>query len=119
RDVHRWTFRASASGWWVLAFLLFPMTAHADDKLNVLFIAVDDMNCSLGCYGNADVSSPHIDALAQRGVLFERAYCQQAVCNPSRASVMTGLRPDTLKVWDLRTDFRDAVPDAVTLAQLF
>src|SRR5690606_17854620 len=75
RDVHRWTFRASASGWWVLAFLLFPMTAHADDKLNVLFIAVDDMNCSLGCYGNADVSSPHIDALAQRGVLFERAYC--------------------------------------------
>jgi iduronate 2-sulfatase len=117
RDVHCWNLRASP--WCILALILFATTSRADDRLNVLFIAVDDMNCSLSSYGNEDVSSPHIDALAQRGVLFERAYCQQAVCNPSRASVMTGLRPDTVKVWDLRADFRDAVPDAVTLPQLF
>jgi len=111
----------TAAPWCFLALILCATNAstHADDRLNVLFIAVDDMNCSLGCYGNADVQSPHIDALAGRGLLFERAYCQQAVCNPSRTSVMTGLRPDTVQVWDLRADFRDAVPDAVTLPQLF
>ncbi len=86
---------------------------------NVLFIAVDDMRCDLGCYGASQVRSPNIDRLAGTSVLFTRAYCQQAVCNASRASIMTGLRPDTIHVWDLVTDFRTHLPDAVTLPQHF
>ncbi|MEW4487508.1 sulfatase [Thalassoglobus sp. JC818] len=94
-------------------------TSESADQWNVLFIAADDLNCSLGCYGNQDVSSPHLDRLASSGTLFENAYCQQAVCNPSRASLMSGLRPDTISVYDLRTDFRTAQPDAVTIPQRF
>jgi iduronate 2-sulfatase len=105
-----------------LAFLaltcLFPSPASAA-KPNVLFIAADDLRNDLGCLGNKEVLSPHLDALADRGRLFTRAYCQQAVCNPSRASAMTGLRPDTLRIWDLPTHFRDRVPDVVTLPQQF
>lgn len=86
---------------------------------NVLFIAADDMRADLGCYGSTEAKTPALDALAHRGVLFERAYCQQAVCNPSRASIMTGRRPDTLKVWDLRTHFRQHLPEVVTLPQHF
>lgn len=86
---------------------------------NVLFIAVDDMRCELGCYGTSHVLSPNLDRLAASGVLFEHAYCQQAVCNPSRASLMTGLRPDTTRVWDLNSNFRRNLPDAVTIPQYF
>jgi iduronate 2-sulfatase len=86
---------------------------------NVLFIAVDDLRPELGAYGNPDIHTPHIDRLAAEGTTFLRAYVQQAVCNPSRASVMTGLRPDSLRVWDLQTDFRHTVPDVVTLPQHF
>lgn len=88
-------------------------------RLNVLFLAIDDLRPELRCYGSKLAKSPHIDRLAASGVTFTRAYCQQAVCNPSRASLMTGLRPDTIKVWDLRTDFRKTTPDAVTLTQQF
>jgi arylsulfatase A-like enzyme len=73
----------------------------------------------LGCYGVKEIVSPNIDALADRAVTFSRAYCQQAVCNPSRVSLLTGLRPDSAKVWDLVTEFRDTVPDAVTLPEHF
>lgn len=95
------------------------MMLPAQDKPNVLFIAVDDLRPELGCYGSNIVKSPNIDRLAESGVTFTSSYCQQAVCNPSRASLMTGLRPDTIEVWDLRTDFRTAKPDAVTVTQQF
>ncbi|MBN1417402.1 MAG: sulfatase [Planctomycetes bacterium] len=86
---------------------------------NVLFIAVDDMRPELGCYGAEYMQTPNIDRLASRGILFNRAYCQQALCNPSRASLMTGRRPDTIAVHDLRRHFRLGAPDVVTVAQHF
>ena len=86
---------------------------------NILFIAVDDLRPELNCYGAHHVKTPNIDRLAASGVLFERAYCQQAVCAPSRNSILTGLRPDALGIYDLGTHFRDKVPDVVTLPQLF
>lgn len=104
---------------WVIFSLLGLSVAGAADRLNVLFIAADDLRADLRCMGNEEVLTPHLDALAARGRLFTRAYCQQAVCNPSRASLMTGRRPDTLKIWDLPTHFRQRLPDVVTLPQHF
>lgn len=88
-------------------------------KPNVLFIVVDDLRPQLGCYGDPIAVTPHIDGLAKMGVVFNRAYCQQAVCAPSRASVLTGKRPDATRVWDLKTHFRAALPEAITLPQYF
>ena len=104
-----------------LALLVAPLLAGAagPSRPNVLFIATDDLRTNLGCYGDPIAVTPHLDALAARGVRFSHAYCQQAVCNPSRASVMTGRRPDSLRVWDLNTHFRQNVPEVVTLPQHF
>ncbi len=107
---------------WGLVFLSPSLAAtleSATRRPNVLFICVDDLRPSLGCYGDPIARSPHIDRLAKSGLVFSRAYCQQAVCRPSRASLLTGLRPDTTRVFDLKTHFRQAIPDVVTLPQLF
>jgi iduronate 2-sulfatase len=97
----------------------FGLEAEAVEKPNVLFIGTDDLRCDLACYGHPLVKTPHLDQLASEGVLFKRAYCQQALCNPSRASLMTGRRPDSLEIWDLPTHFREVDADIVTLPQLF
>ncbi|MCX6932026.1 MAG: sulfatase [Verrucomicrobia bacterium] len=86
---------------------------------NILFIAVDDLRPEFGAYGASYVKSPHLDRIAKAGITFYRAYCQQAVCSPTRSSLMTGTRPDTTKVWDLETHFRAALPNVVTLGQHF
>ena len=103
----------------LISALISIHSAIAADKPNVLFIAVDDLRPELGCYGNRIVKSPNIDRIAARGIVFNKAYCQQAVCSPSRTAFMTGLRPDVTKVWDLETHFRVAQPDCVTLPQHF
>src|SRR5688572_15241669 len=88
-------------------------------RWNVLFIAVDDMRPDLGCYGNTDVRTPNLDKLASKGLTFLRAYCQQAVCSPSRTSLLTGRRPDTTGIYELETHFRKTLSNVVTLPQLF
>lgn len=103
----------------LLVIALLAGIASADQRPNVLFIAVDDLRPELACYDAKHIKSPHIDRLASRGVVFNRAYCQQAVCNSSRASLMAGLRPDTLKVWSLSTNLRAHLPGLVTLPQHF
>jgi iduronate 2-sulfatase len=94
-------------------------TGSGPVRPNILFIPVDDLRPELGCYGCQTIKTPCIDRLATLGVTFERTYCQQAVCNPSRASLLTGLRPDSIRVWDLYTGFREHMPDVVTLPQYF
>ena len=113
---------------WLLAILVLSGCNQEKEKVdetsqtrrpNILFIPVDDLRPDLGCYGNSIVKTPNIDKLASNGVVFNRAYCQQAVCTPSRTSLLTGLRPDSTQVWDLKKHFRDVLPDIVSLPQFF
>ncbi|MBW1946438.1 MAG: sulfatase, partial [Deltaproteobacteria bacterium] len=105
--------------------LFFGLTAgmtlslQAQDKPNVLFIAVDDLKPLLGCYGQDYMITPHIDELAGNGVIFTNAHCQQAVSGPTRASLLTGMRPDYTGVWDLKTRMRDVNPDILAMPQYF
>ena len=101
---------------YIIACLTFTASA---EKPNILFIAIDDLKPMFGCYGNTLVKTPHVDKLAEEGTVFLNAHCQQSVCAPSRASLMTGLRPDTTQVWDLKTKIRDRLPEVVTLPQYF
>ncbi len=103
----------------IVPSLKAQQNSGSEKKKNVLFIAVDDLRPELGCYGANQMVTPNIDRLAHDGVLFENAYCQQAVCAPSRNSIMTGLRPDALRIYDLGTFFRTTVPNVVTLPQQF
>jgi iduronate 2-sulfatase len=98
---------------------IVDLCAAEQQKKNVLMIVSDDLNTDLGCYGHPLVKSPHIDRLAQRGVRFERAYCQYPLCNPSRSSFMTSLYPDQTGVLSNADDFRMKQPNVVTLGQLF
>jgi iduronate 2-sulfatase len=101
----------------VPAVALTRPTAAVATRPNVLLILVDDLKPALGAYGDPLARSPHIDRLARRGLLFERAYANQAVCAPSRNALLTGLRPTSTGIYDLGTHFRRATPDAVTLPQ--
>jgi choline-sulfatase len=100
-------------------FCCAALTAAETKPLNVLFIAVDDLRPEVNASGSKVIKTPNMDRIAARGTTFDRAYCQQAVCSPSRSSLMTGRRPDATRVWDLETHFRTALPDAVTVAQYF
>lgn len=105
-------------------FALFGLLASVNSgaapapRPNVLFIVADDLRCAVGCYGDAQARTPNIDRLAARGVRFDRAYVQYTVCNPSRTSFLTGLRPERTGIVGNTTFFRTKLPDVVTLPQL-
>ena len=108
--------------------LLLSAFLHSDDSIerkeqqekpNILFIAVDDLKPILGCYGDSLIKTPNIDRLASLGTVFQNTYCQQAISGATRASLLTGLRPDKTQVYDLVTQIRDINPNVVTLPGYF
>jgi iduronate 2-sulfatase len=100
-------------------FLMVSLICAFEKKPNILFIAIDDLRPELGCYGSPIAKSPNLNKLAREGRRFDRAYCQQSICSPSRASLMTGARPDEIGVVENTAYFRDLNPDIVTLPQHF
>lgn len=103
-----------------VCLFIFNSSIHAQkEKLNVLFIAFDDLKPYINSFGYNAVKTPNIDKLALYSTIFNGNYCQQAVCAPTRASLLSGLRPDKTKVWDLKTQIRDINPDITTLPQYF
>ena len=117
RDFLSTSFKASAAAF--TTGLLPKLKVGATCQYNVLFMIADDLRPLLGCYGHPEIHTPNIDRIAQRGTLFNRAYCQYPLCNPSRTSILTGLRPETTKVFANSTIFREKLPNAVTLPQHF
>ncbi len=106
-----------------LAFVLsiaFSACSRDAEKLpNVIFVSFDDLRPELGCYGNKEIKTPNIDRFADAGVAFLNTYCQVAVCQPSRASYMTGLRPDSIRCWHLGDHHRGGIPEVKTMPQYF
>jgi iduronate 2-sulfatase len=98
---------------------LFFLPGGKTHRNNVLFIMVDDLRPQLGCYGETQMVTPYIDRLAAQGMVFERSYCQQAICAPSRTSLLSGLRPGTTGIYDLKTRLSDILPAHPTLPQYF
>ena len=93
--------------------------AASEPRRNVLFIASDDMRPQLGCYGDTTVKSPNIDALAKRGMVFRRSFVQQALCSPSRISMLSGRYPATTRIFEIGRTLRTTMPDIVTMPQHF
>ncbi|MBL8186861.1 MAG: sulfatase [Acidobacteria bacterium] len=113
-----------SAGLFLMLALLITSPNHSAGSLssqrpNVLLIVADDLRNELGCYGSSVAKTPNLDRLAKRGMRFDAAYCQYPVCNPSRTSLLTGLRPDTTRITDNNTNFRTTMPDVVTLPQVF
>jgi iduronate 2-sulfatase len=102
---------------WIFGFYLCFLAGAS--RPNILFISIDDLRPELGCYGSPVAKSPNLDKLASEGLRFDRAYCQQAICSPSRASLMTGARPDQIGVIENTAYFRELNPKIITLPQHF
>jgi iduronate 2-sulfatase len=103
----------------ILTFLLILGISSIQAQTNVLIFMVDDLRVELNCYGNTHIKSPHIDKLAEEGVRFNQAYSQQAICAPSRMSILTGLRPESFGIYDIFTSLRSVHKEVVTMPQLF
>ncbi|MCU4174403.1 sulfatase [Carboxylicivirga sp. N1Y90] len=103
----------------IIVLSVLSFSAFSQKKANVLFIAIDDMKPLTGSYGADFMHTPNMDALAGAGMIYTNAHCQQAVCGPSRASIMTGMRPDYTGVWDLKTRMRDVNPDILAMPEHF
>lgn len=112
-------FRCLAAGAAATVMSMVVVEAASPPRPNILFIVSDDLNASLGCYGDPLVKTPNIDRLAARGVKFERAYCTYSLCGPSRNSFLTGLYPNSTGITQNRQLFRQAIPDQPSLPQLF
>jgi len=106
-----------------ISLTALPLLAKSEnekpEKPNILFIAVDDLKPVTGAYGDLHARTPGMDRLAKEGIVFQNSFCQQAICAATRASLLTGMRPDKTRVWDLVTDFRQVNPNAVSLPQYF
>ncbi len=98
---------------------LLTLNTATSKQPNILFLAADDLRTEFNAFGSPYIHSPNLDKLTKSGVGFLNAYCQQAVCSPSRTSLLTGLRPDSTRIFDLETHFRDTVPSVVALPQFF
>ena len=102
------TFRSLFISTWLLLWIAKSVSA-ASNKPNILFIAIDDCKPMIGCYGNTKIKTPHMDNVALQGVTFLNNHCQWAVCGPSRASLLSGLRPESNGVMNLKTKMRDSL----------